>query len=281
MSSFDLHNGVAVVTGAASGIGRATAFALAAKGCHLALVDRDPDGLAETAERAGLSGVRVTTHTMDVADADAVAALPERVLAEHDRVTVLVNNAGVSLVGRFEELTLEEFRWLFEINFFAVVGFTKAFLPHLRRAPAAHIVNVSSLFGLIAPAEQSAYSASKFAVRGFSESLRHEFGGTSVGVTVVHPGGVRTGIARNARLAAGADAGEAARKGEAFHKVFLRTPPEEVGAAIVRAVERRQPRLLVAEGARQGDFLQRLLPSHYWRLIGRGFERLNARKKSS
>jgi len=276
MASFDLRNGVAVVTGAASGIGRATALALAAKGCHLALVDRYADGLAETAERARALNVRTTSHTMDVADADAVAVFPEQVLAEHDRVTVLVNNAGVSLVGRFEEITREEIRWLFEINFFAVVGFTKAFLPHLQRAPAAHIVNVSSLFGLVAPAEQTAYSASKFAVRGFSESLRHELDGSSVGVTVVHPGGVRTGIARNARLAAGADADEAARKGQAFHKVFLRTPPEEVGAAIVRAVERRQPRLLVAEGARQGDLLQRLLPSHYWRLLRRGFERLTS-----
>jgi short-subunit dehydrogenase len=274
MSSFDLQNGVAVVTGAASGIGRATALALAAKGCHLALVDRDADGLAETAEQAGLSGVRVTTHTMDVADADAVAAFPEQVLAEHDRVTVLVNNAGVSLVGRFEELTLEEFRWLFEVNFFAVVGFTKAFLPHLQQARAAHIANVSSLFGLVAPAEQTAYSASKFAVRGFSEALRHELDGTSVGVTVVHPGGVRTGIARNARLAAGADAEEAARKGEVFDKMFLKTPPEEVGAAIVRAIERRQPRLVVAEGARQGDLLQRLLPAGYWRLMRRNFARL-------
>jgi short-subunit dehydrogenase len=272
MPAFDLTDGVAVITGAASGIGRATALAFAEKGCHLALVDRDADGLAETAEQ--VAGVRVTTHVMDVADADAVAALPERVLAEHERVTVLVNNAGVSLVGRFEEITLEEFRWLFEINVFAVVGFTKAFLPHLQRAEAGHIVNVSSLFGLIAPAEQTAYSASKFAVRGFSEALRHELDGTPVGVTVVHPGGVRTGIVRNARLAAAADPSEAARKGEVFDKVFLRTPPSEVGAAIARAVERRRPRLVVAEGARQGDVVQRLLPSHYWRLMRKNFARL-------
>lgn len=276
MPTFDLQHGVAVVTGAASGIGRATALAFAEKGCHLALVDRDADGLAETAKQT--AGVRVSTHVMDVADADAVAALPERVLAEHERVTVLVNNAGVSLVGRFEEMTMEEFRWLLEINLFAVVGFTKAFLPHLQQASAGHIVNVSSLFGLIAPAEQTAYSASKFAVRGFSEALRHELDGTSVGVTVVHPGGVRTGIARNARLASGADADEAARKGKVFDKVFLRTPPSEVGAVIVRAVERRQPRLVVAQGARQGDILQRLLPSRYWRVMRKQFARLNARR---
>ena len=274
MPSLYLKDGVAVVTGAASGIGRATSLALARRGCHLALVDRDAKGLTATALAAEALGVRVTPYPMDVTDVGAVAVLPERVLADHGRVTVLVNNAGVALVGRVEEVTLEEVRWLFEVNFFALVGLTKAFLPHLMQEPAAQIVNVSSLFGLIAPAEQAAYAASKFAVRGFSEALRHEIEGSAVGVTVVHPGGVRTAISQQARIAAAADAEEAARKRRAFERSFLKTPPEAVGEAIARAVERRRPRLLVASGAHAGAALQRLMPVRYWRLLRRGHARL-------
>ncbi|HEV2130542.1 MAG TPA: SDR family NAD(P)-dependent oxidoreductase, partial [Longimicrobiaceae bacterium] len=194
-----LQEGVAVVTGAASGIGRAMALALAARGCHLALVDRNAESLEETARQAEERGVRVSWHPLDVTDGDAISALPGAVLAQHGRVTILLNNAGVTLIGRFEEVTLEEFRWLLEVNFFAVVALTGAFLPILLRQEQAQIVNVSSLFGIIAPAEQTAYSASKFAVRGFSEALRHELEGSPVGVTVVHPGGVRTAIATSAR----------------------------------------------------------------------------------
>ncbi len=139
----ELTHGVAVVTGAASGIGRATALTLASRGCHLALADRDEPGLEQTVDSARSFGVRVSSHLFDVADAAAVSGFPESVLASHDRVTILVNNAGVALIGRFEELNLAEYRWLIEINFLAVVGLTKAFLPVLQRAPAAQIANVS------------------------------------------------------------------------------------------------------------------------------------------
>ncbi|PAP75004.1 SDR family NAD(P)-dependent oxidoreductase [Rubrivirga marina] len=274
MTRLGLASGVAVVTGAASGIGRATALALARRGCALALVDRDADGLRATADTARDLGVAVSEHVLDVAEAGAVAALPDSVMAEHGRVSVLVNAAGVALAGRVEEVSMDEVRWLMEINFFGLVGLTKAFLPHLRAAGEAQIANLSSLFGIIAPAEQAAYAASKFAVRGFSEALRHELEGTGVGVTVVHPGGVATAISTSARVAAGADADEVARKQAAFERQFLRTPPEAVGEAIADAIEKRSPRLLVASGARSGALLQRLMPVRYWRVLRKGADRL-------
>ena len=275
MSRLDLRGGVAVVTGAASGIGRATALAFAARGCAVALVDRDAAGLAEAAAEVERSapGVAASRHVVDVADADAVAALPDAVSAEHGRVTVLVNAAGVAFNGSFAETSLDEFRWVMEINVFGLVGVTKAFLPTLQRQPAAQIANVSSLFGIVAPAGQTAYSASKFAVRGFSEALRHELDGSSVGVTVVHPGGVATALARNTRLAAGADAAALTAQNEGFERTFMTTPPEAVGRAIVRAVERRRPRLLVATSGRSGALLQRLMPVRYWRVMRAFVER--------
>lgn len=269
--SLELKNGVAVVTGAASGIGRATALALAARGCHLALADRNAAGLAATAAQA--RGVRVSQHVLDVADGTAVAALPGQVLAEHGRASILLNNAGVALVGSFAEVTLDEFRWLIEINFLAVVALTKAFLPTLLAQPQAQIVNISSVFGIIAPAHQAAYAAAKFAVRGFSEALRHELAGGPVGVTVVHPGGVRTAIATSARVAAAADAARAASDAATF-TAALRTTPEQAAAALVRAIERRDTRLLIGVDARAIDLAQRLMPARYWGALNWLYARL-------
>lgn len=267
-----VRGGVAVITGAAAGLGQATALALAARGCHLALADRDAAGLAATVARAQALGVRAAGYTLDVADGPAVAALPARAQADLGPPTLLVNNAGVALIGAFSELTLDEFRWLFEINFLATVALTKAGLPLLLAQPAAQIVNVSSLFGIIAPAFQTAYAASKFAVRGFSEALRHELAGTTVGVTVAHPGGIRTGIARRARVAAAADPVEAARQAEAF-TATLRATPEAAAETLVRAVERRAPRVLIGGDAILLTALQQLLPVSYWPLIERVFAR--------
>lgn len=273
----NLRDGVAVVTGAASGIGAATAAALAARGCHLALVDRDEAGMEETARLAEAAGVRVTRHLLDVIDHAAVDALPAEVEAAHGRATVLVNNAGVSLVGRFDELSQEDFRWLFEINFFAVVALTRGFLPLLLRQPRARLVTVSSLFGIIAPAEQTAYAASKFAVRGFSEALRHELAGSSVGVTVVHPGGVRTAIATSGRVGALADPEAAAATTEAFTRLLLRLPAAKAGEAIARAVERGENRLLIGVDARVGDLMQRAMPATYWNRMRARFEAFKER----
>ncbi|HEX6624206.1 MAG TPA: SDR family NAD(P)-dependent oxidoreductase, partial [Pyrinomonadaceae bacterium] len=198
-----LEGRTAVITGAAGGIGRAIAVSLARRGCHLALADIDEAGMADTADLVRGDGVRVSRHRLDVADRAAVADLPAQVAAEHAGADLLVNNAGVAVGGTFEQVSEEDFEWLFEINFWGVVRMTRAFLPLLRASGDARVVNLSSVFGLVAPPEQVAYAASKFAVRGFSEALRHELEGSGVGVTVVHPGGVATSIAEKARVPAG------------------------------------------------------------------------------
>ena len=198
-----LHSRTAVVTGAASGIGQAIAVSLARRGCHLALADINEAQLAQTAKRAALPGIHISLHLLDVADRKAVASLPAVVMAEHGRVDILVNNAGVALGGTFDQVSEMDFEWLFEINFWGVVRMTRAFLPLLRASDDACLVNLSSLYGLISPPGQTAYSASKFAVRGFTQSIRHELEDSHVGVTVVHPGGVATAIARNARIPKG------------------------------------------------------------------------------
>ena len=275
MRRLDLSAAVSVVTGAASGIGRATALALAARGSALAVVDRDAGGLRRCAQAGRALGAAVSEHALDVADADAVAALPEAVVAAHGRATVLVNAAGVMLAGRFEEVSMDEVRWLMDVNVFGVIGLTKAFLPVLLAQPAAQVVNVSSLFGIVAPAGRTAYAASKFAVRGFSESLGHELEGGPVGVTVVCPGGVKTAIWRTARVAAAGDADALRERARQFERRFLKTRPEVVGEAIADAVERRRRRLLVGTNARAGALLQRLLPVGYGRVLRRRLDRLD------
>jgi short-subunit dehydrogenase len=261
-----LEGRTAVITGAGGGIGRAIAVSLARRRCHLALADIDEAGMAATAELVRDYGVRVTRHRLDVADRAATAAFPALVAAEHASVDLLVNNAGVAVGGTFEQVSEADFEWLFDINFWGVVRLTRAFLPALRASGDARIVNLSSVFGLIAPPEQVAYAASKFAVRGFSEALRHELEGSGVGVTVVHPGGVATSIAERARVPAGVSEEEVARRHEQFRKL-LRLPPEIAGEAIVRGVERRQPRVLVGSDARLLSVIARLMPVSYWKVI--------------
>ncbi len=266
-TAFSLKGGVAVVTGAASGIGAALAGVLAARGCAVALADLNAAGLREVATQARSHGAHVSEHRLDVADNDAVAAFPEAVLAEHGRVSVLVNNAGVALGGSFEQLPAADFDWLFSINFGGVVRMTRAFLPLLRREPAGQLVNLSSIFGIIAPPGQTAYAASKFAVRGFSEALRHELEGSSIGVTVVHPGGVRTAIASSARRTGLSNAETEAQA--AVWAKFLRLDPQVAAERIVRGIERREKRVLVGRDAERMAFIQRLFPVEYWRVIYR------------
>jgi NAD(P)-dependent dehydrogenase (short-subunit alcohol dehydrogenase family) len=265
----------AVVTGAAGGIGRGIAVALARRGCHLALADIDEAALAQTAAaissdqaRTSKIKIRISRHHLDVADRAAVAALPAQVTAEHGGVDVVVNNAGVALGGAFSEVAESDFDWLIGINFWGVVQMTRAFLPLLHESDDARLVNISSLYGLIAPPGQTAYCAAKFAVRGFSEALRHELAGTRVGVTVVHPGGVATSIAKNARLPASLSEEEVAKRRKYFERVLI-MPPDEAGEIIVRGVERRKPRIIVGRDAKIVSLVERLLPVTYWNWLGK------------
>ena len=274
LKSWTLRDGVAVLTGAASGIGAALALELARRGMHLALVDLNPAGLEATATQARAAGAKVSTHLLDVADHAAVAALPAAVLAEHGRVTALVNNAGVALGGLFEQVDAEDFDWLMAINFGATVRLTRAFLPVLAREGAAQLVNVSSIFGIIAPPGQTAYAASKFAVRGFSESLRHELemSGSAIGVTLVHPGGVRTAISENARMAKGLDTAVVASE-RANWRSLLALAPAKAAETIAVAIERRAPRVLVGGDAKGAALVQRLFPVSYWKHVARDIAR--------
>ncbi|WP_027482330.1 SDR family NAD(P)-dependent oxidoreductase [Deinococcus pimensis] len=272
MTPFTFTGGVAVVTGAASGIGRALATDLARRGSHLALIDRDEAGLTLVADglRVRHPHLRVTTHPFDLTLTDGIPDLADAVLRAHRRVTLLINNAGVALGGSFLEITLEEFEWVQSVNFRGVVAMCRAFLPALRSELHPHVVNVSSLYGLIGPVGQSAYAASKFAVRGFSEVLRHELAPVGIGVTVVHPGGVRTNIANNARVGSGVRA--STRDAEAEREVMnrlLRLPPADAARVILRGVERRSPRVIVGNDARALDLLARILPGTYWTVLSR------------
>jgi NAD(P)-dependent dehydrogenase (short-subunit alcohol dehydrogenase family) len=275
----DLRDRTAVITGAGSGIGRGIALVLARRGCHLALSDVNEAGLAETAQLAASHGVRVSADRLDVADKAAIIAYPALVQVDHPGVDILVNNAGVALGGLFEQVSEEDFEWLFEINFWGVVRMTRAFLPVLKRSPKARIVNISSIFGIISPPGQAAYSASKFAVRGFSNALRHELEitGSRIGVTVVHPGGVATNIAESARSAAGMSEADIRTSKEMARKL-LKLPPEKAGEIIADGIERELSRVLVGSDAKMLAVLERLVPVGYWKFFERRRRRLTGQE---
>ncbi len=256
---------VAVITGAASGIGRALACDLAARGARLALSDVDETGLTETARRARRAGATVRTDRLDVADREAVLAYAAAVVDQFDAVHLVINNAGIAFTGDIEEMTFGDIERVMDVDFWGVVNGTKAFLPHLIASGDGHLVNMSSLFGLLATPSQGAYNAAKFAVRGFTEALREEMlvAGYPVKVTCVHPGGVRTAIARNAGAAPSRDA---AALSEFFDQHLARTSPERAAKTILRAAERGHARALVGIDARLLDVLVRLTGSGYQRL---------------
>jgi NAD(P)-dependent dehydrogenase (short-subunit alcohol dehydrogenase family) len=262
---------VAVVTGAASGIGRALALRLTREGIsRLAIADVNAVGLDETsqlmADAAPANSPVVSAHIVNVADLDQMQAFAADVIAQHGRVTHLVNNAGVSLAGTVEEVSIADIQWLMNINFWGTVYGVKLFLPVLREQPTAHIINVSSIFGMIAPPGNAAYAASKFAVRGFTEALRLELAETNIAVSCVHPGGVATNIARSSRLGENADA-EAKEKMVALLRKESRTTAEAAAETIVRGIKRRSKRILIGLDARLIDVLQRAAPVSYFSVM--------------
>ncbi|MBO4224023.1 SDR family oxidoreductase [Bradyrhizobium neotropicale] len=272
------------VTGAASGIGRALAIELAARGADLALADRDEAGLAAVAAEIAKAGTRkVTVHRVDIGEPDHIAAFAEAAISAHPSLNILINNAGVTLLGQFHEIEQAQMEWLFNVNFWGTVHATRAFLPQLARQREAHIVNVSSIFGIVAPPGQTAYCASKFAVRGFSESLRHELAAarSPVRLSVVHPGGVATNIVRNSRTGAGVS--DNARRAQAIEwfDAAARTTPTAAARTIIEGVENNRPRILIGRDARLMDLLQRFLPATYWSVLQRRLGRETAQTGNS
>jgi short-subunit dehydrogenase len=272
----NLRGRVAAITGAGSGIGRALAVELAGAGTHLALSDVDEVGLAETVTRAEGFGVKVTSAKVDVADRDAVHAWADQVVADHGQVNLVFNNAGVALGATVEGMSYDDLAWLMGINFWGVVHGTKAFLPHLQASGEGHVVNISSVFGLLGIPSQSAYNAAKFAVRGFTDALRMELEIDPCGVsaTTVHPGGIKTNIAKNARMDDSvtrlADDPEEARR--EFEKLFM-TTPEKAARQIVAAVRKDKRRALIGPDAKVLDLVSRLPAGVVQKAIVRGARR--------
>jgi butyryl-CoA dehydrogenase len=266
---------VAAITGAGSGIGRALAVELAARGAHLALADVDEEGLRETVAACEGRGVKVTSQVLDVAGRDAVFAWADAVAHDHGRVNLVFNNAGVALGAPIETMAHDDLAWLMGVNFWGVVHGTQAFLPHLKASGDGHVVNISSVFGLISIPTQSAYNAAKFGVRGFTDALRMELEIADCGVssTTIHPGGVRTNIARRARVAPElADKAGTGGIGAEFDRI-ARTTPEKAARQILTAVQRNRRRALIGPDAKAIDLISRLPAGLYQRVLVAGARR--------
>ena len=264
MSSFE--GKVAVITGAGSGIGRALALNLANKGARLALSDVDTDGLAETVRQAQALGAHVKSDRVDVAEREAVLAYADAVVAHFGKVNQVYNNAGIAYDGNVERSEFKDIERVMDVDFWGVVNGTKAFLPHVIASGDGHIVNISSLFGLVAVPGQSAYNAAKFAVRGFTEALRQEMlvAKHPVKVTCVHPGGIKTAVARNATVAAGEDAQTLA---EFYDKYLLIHSPEMAAKTIVNGVAKGHARVIIGWEAKAIDLLARIIGPSYQRIV--------------
>jgi NAD(P)-dependent dehydrogenase (short-subunit alcohol dehydrogenase family) len=253
------ENRVAVVTGAGSGIGQALSVLLAKEGCRLALADVNQPGLDQTQQQISALGFEAKTYCVDVADRARMQHFADQIVSDFGGVQLVVNNAGVTVVGDFADQSLDDFEWLMGVNFWGVVHGCKLFLPHLMAADEAHIVNISSVFGLVGVQQQSSYCASKFAVRGFSEALRAELSATRVGVTVVHPGGIATNIAATGLIRG--DDELRAKHGRTVQRFKSMMPPERAARAILEGIKRKRARVLITRESYFLDLLRRCAPS--------------------
>lgn len=272
----NLKGKVAAITGAGSGIGQALAVELAKLGCDVAISDINETGLQDTENQVSAYGVTVKSSLLDVASREAVNEWADKVVADFGEVNLIFNNAGVSLSETIESMSYENFEWLMNINFWGVVHGTKAFLPHLKASGEGHIINVSSVFGMIGVPSQSAYNAAKFAVKGFTECLREEMelDESNVKVTCVHPGGIKTNIVRSSRIG---DVGKAgAQDKDQAAKLFAkaaRTTAEQAAKVILDGVKKNKPRVLIGADAKVIDTMQRLLPTAYQDILVWGTKR--------
>lgn len=267
-TNYNFANRWALITGAAAGIGRAIAMELAARGCNLFLVDVNLAGLEETKRLVG-DAAQTRVLTADLTDRAAADRILQGVIDAGLRIDLLINNAGVGVFGSFENATPEDFEWVMAINFDAPVRLVRAFLPMLRQSDDAWIINMSSLLGLIAAPGQVAYCASKFAIRGFTEALTCELEGSNVGVSVVHPGGVATEIALNARTPQGQGVKLANIDAQrAATHASLKMPAAQAAQIILDGVARRKARILVGDDAKLMSRMQRLFPNKYRKMLG-------------
>ncbi|MDQ2850074.1 MAG: SDR family NAD(P)-dependent oxidoreductase [Actinomycetota bacterium] len=284
LPDIEVAGSVALVTGAAGGMGEHLALGLARRGASVVLLDRDEPGLARVAAaiKRQSPSVNASTYVVDLSDREQTDTAISRIVVAHPDLNLLFNNAGVALGGRFTQTSEADFDWLMQINLLAPIRITRALLPLLIENGNAHIVNTSSLFGLVAPPGQTAYSTSKFGLRGFSESLRHELGEEDlpVGVTVVHPGGIRTNIAANARVAAGVTARERVMQQKSF-AAMLSYPADKAAEDILAAAIHRKPRLLIGRDAKMLDIMARTRPGSYWKLMKASMTVVAQRKAKS
>jgi short-subunit dehydrogenase len=261
------NNSIAVITGTGSGIGRALALNLANQNiAGLAISDVNETGLNETAEMLKDKNIEVLTSVVDVSKLEDFQRFADETIEKFGRATHLINNAGVGMVGRVEQLSFEDFEWMMAINFWGTVYGTKIFLPILKKETLAHITNISSIFGFIAPPGQAAYCASKFAVRGFTESLRHELEGSNILISVVHPGGIKTNIAKNARK--GKDAtDEDVKLAPVMLDKLAKSTAKQAAETIIKGIKAKNPRILVGSDARQISLIQRIFPKSYFKIM--------------
>ncbi|WP_169568314.1 SDR family NAD(P)-dependent oxidoreductase [Sneathiella limimaris] len=263
---------VAAITGAGSGIGRALAIELAGLGCNVAISDLDEKGLEETRSQVATMNVGCLVTSLDVSDRKAVEAWSDQVVNEFGHVDYVFNNAGVALFDSAESMEYEHFEWIMNINFWGMIYGSKAFLRHFKKAGQGHVINVSSLFGLVGYPGQSAYNSSKFAIRGYTEALALELDGTNIHASSVHPGGVGTDIARNSRLVSeytnGATREEIAKRFEAM----VKTTPEQAAKIILQGVQKRKRRILVGKDAKILDLIQRFAPEKYGKFLLRALQ---------
>ena len=271
----NLEGRVAAITGAASGIGRALAINFAQRGCHVAISDVNETELAKTEEMVKAYGVNVTSQKLDVADKSAMHAWADQVAKDHGKVNIIINNAGVALVDTVEQVKYEDFEWIMGINFWGVVYGTKAFLPYIKSAGEGHIVNISSVFGIIAVPTQGTYNAAKFAVRGFTEALIEELDveESPIKATCVHPGGIATNIAADSRVNEELESFSSKEKMAADFKKVARTSPDKAAKTIINGILKEKRRVLIGADAYVIDNMQRFLPTGYQKLLAMGTKR--------